>query len=138
VSPQQVFSVANAVALHGTVLITGASSGIGRMMLEKPEPVLKVNDQDEVARTRRDCEKTLRDLLDEFESVRTDSVTFVKKLKTEDLDCGSIHAKTGHITVRELLHEWVYHDLNHVSQINANFQRFLLNHLGGMQQFYQS
>ena len=62
----------------------------------------------------------------------------MKKLKPEDLDCGGIHPKIGHITVRELLHEWVYHDLNHVSQINANFQGLLLNHLGGMQQFYKS
>jgi hypothetical protein len=109
-----------------------------RMMIEKQEPALKVNDQDEVARARRDCDKTLRDLMDEFESVRTDSVALVKKLKADDLDRGGIHPRTGRIAIRELLHEWVYHDLNHIRQIDVNFQRFLLGHLGNMKQFYQT
>jgi len=113
---------------------------VGRMrrMLEETEPSLKVNDQDKVARARRDCEKTLTALLDEFESVRTESVAFVKTLSAADLGRGGIHPRIGRITIQELLHEWIYHDLNHFRQIDANLQRFLLNHLGNMQKFYPS
>jgi|SRR5208282_1373941 hypothetical protein len=109
-----------------------------RMMLDEPEPSLKVSDQEEVARARRDCEKNLHDLLDEFNTVRSSSVAFVMRLRATELDRGGVHPKIGHICIRELLHEWIYHDLNHIRQIDANFQRFLWDHLGNMQRFYPS
>jgi hypothetical protein len=109
-----------------------------RTMVEEQEPALKVNDQDEVARSRRDCDRNLSDLLDEFEAIRMQSVAFVKRLGADDLDKAGIHPRIGRIRVRELLHEWVYHDLNHLRQIDANLQKFLFGHLGNMKQFYQS
>lgn len=109
-----------------------------RMMLDEPEPSLKVSDQEEVARARRDCEKNLHDLLDEFNTVRSSSVAFVMRLRATELDRGGVHPKIGHIRIRELLHEWIYHDLNHIRQIDANVQRFLWDHLGNMQRFYPS
>ena len=109
-----------------------------RMMLDEPEPSLKVSDQEEVARARRDCEKNLHDLLDEFNTVRSSSVAFVVGLRATELDRGGVHPKIGHIRIRELLHEWIYHDLNHIRQIDANVQRFLWDHLGNMQRFYTS
>jgi len=112
---------------------------VGRiqMMLEQEEPALPLNDQEEVARLRHDCEKNLRALLDEFSAVRSSSVTFVTKLTQPQLDCSGVHPKIGRFRVAELLYEWIYHDLNHVKQIGTNIQRFLWDHLGNMQHFYQ-
>jgi hypothetical protein len=109
-----------------------------RLILEQDEPRLMVNDQEEVARTRRDCDRILNELLDEFRTVRDASVSFVSTLKAVDLSRGGVHPIIGHVEVTNVLHEWIYHDLNHLTQIGANVQSFLRTHLGNMQQFYQS
>ncbi len=107
-------------------------------MLDELEPSLKLNDQEEVARVRHDCDKNVRDLLDEFDTVRGSSIALVMKLGGTDLDRGGVHPKIGRIRICELLHEWIYHDLNHLRQIDANVQAFLWDHLGNMQRFYPS
>jgi hypothetical protein len=109
-----------------------------RLMLDQDEPRLAVNDQDEVARARNDCAKSLGTLLDEFCTVRSNGASFVGRLKGEELNRRGVHPKIGAISVGNLLNEWIYHDLNHLRQIEANVQRFLWDHLGNMQQFYKS
>jgi DinB superfamily len=109
-----------------------------RLILDQDEPRLAVNDQEEVARTRRDCDRTLDELLDEFRTVRGASVSFVSTLKAADLHRAGVHPNIGHLEVTNVLHEWIYHDLNHLSQIGANVQSLLWAHLGNMQRFYQS
>jgi DinB superfamily len=109
-----------------------------RVILEQDRPLLTVNDQDKVARMRHDCDKDLRGLLDEFSTVRSASAEFVARLKETELIRGGIHPKIGLIRVTDLLHEWMYHDLNHIKQISSNIQRFLWPHLGNMQRFYES
>jgi DinB superfamily len=108
-----------------------------RLILDQDEPCLTVNDQEEVARMRRDCDRDLDELLDEFRTVRSASVSFISTLKATDLHRRGVHPTIGHLEVTNLLHEWIYHDLNHLSQIGANVQRFLWPHLGNMQRFYQ-
>jgi hypothetical protein len=61
----------------------------------------------------------------------------VSALKERELHRGGLHPKIGHLRINNLLHEWIYHDLNHISQIHANVQSFLWAHLGNMQRFYQ-
>jgi hypothetical protein len=111
---------------------------VGRMqlMLEEPGATLFITDQDEVARKRHDCDKRLHDLLAEFDFVRTSSIAFVKNVKLTDLDRTGVHSKIGRIRIGELLHEWIYHDFNHVKQISGNVQHVLRDHLGNMQRFY--
>jgi len=109
-----------------------------QMMLHEAEPRLLLNDQGQVARQRNDCDRDIRDLLDEFAGVRNASAGEVERLSPADLDRTGVHPKIGLIRVRELLHEWLYHDLNHVQQIERNAQRFLWNELGRMQAFYPS
>lgn len=108
-----------------------------RAMLEQDEPRLTVTDQEEVARMRHDCDKNLDDLLNEFSTVRDSSVAIVSVLKESELHRGGVHPKIGHLQITNLLHEWVYHDLNHISQRHANVQSYLWAHLGNMQRFYQ-
>jgi hypothetical protein len=49
-----------------------------------------------------------------------------------------MHPKIGHIRIRELLHEWVYHDLNYLRQIDVNVQQFLCDHPDNKQRLYPS
>jgi DinB superfamily len=109
-----------------------------RLMLAQNDPRLSVTDQDEVAKSRRDCSRQPSDLLDAFCQVRQASVEFASGLERSDLARGGVHPKIGHVHVVELLHEWVYHDMNHVRQIAANIQALLWRQLGNTQQFYQS
>lgn len=108
-----------------------------RVMLDQGNPQLQMNDQDAVACLREDCKKKLANLLDEFMTIRTESAAFVHSLPPEALDRVGIHPKLGRISVLELLNEWVYHDLNHLSQINRNLQAALWPQLGAMQGFYR-
>ena len=108
-----------------------------RLMLDHDEPRLTLTDQDEAARMRHDCDKNINDLLDEFDNVRSSSVSFVSTLGVGDLRRGGVHPKIGHLQISNLLHEWIYHDMNHIRQIAANVQSVLWVHLENMQRFYQ-
>lgn len=105
---------------------------VGRIekMLAESEPTLEVNDQAKVARERKDCDKRINELLDEFATRRATSTGFVQRLSAGDLERGGVHPKIGPIRVRELLHEWVYHDLNHLRQVEGNAQSFLVGSRG--------
>jgi hypothetical protein len=107
-----------------------------RVMLDQNEPPLVINDQDEVARERRDCLKALTDLLNEFDSVRQSSVAEIRALTEEQLRRSGVHPKAGRLQISDLLHEWVYHDLNHLKQISNNAQRLLWTQLGTLRGFY--
>lgn len=121
---------------HLTEEDTRDFSGRIKVMLDDVEPDLTVNDQDEVARARHDCEKSLSELLTEFETVRKGSIDFVMRLRATELGRGGVHPKIGRIRVGDLLHEWIYHDLNHMRQIDAIAQHFLWDSVGALQAFY--
>lgn len=110
-----------------------------RLMLDFDEPRLSVNDQDAVARTRQDCGRNVNDLLEEFAAGRRagGNLSFIETLGEKDLRRGGVHPKIGRLEICHLLHEWIYHDLNHVRQIAANVQSFLAEHLGNMENFYK-
>jgi len=76
------------------------------------------------------------ELLDEFVTLRTGSITFVEGLRDVDLVRGGWHPDIGYVLVVDLLHEWVYHDHDHIRQMMANVQRYLWPHLGSTQKFY--
>ena len=107
-----------------------------QMMLDQSKPQLQISDEDAVACLREGCKKEFPDLWDEFVTIRTQSAAFLYSLPPEGLDRVGIHPKLGTIRVFELLNEWVYHDLNHLNQINRNLQTALWPQLGAMQGFY--
>lgn len=63
--------------------------------------------------------KTLRDLLLEFERLRTGNIAYVRSLQLveTDLVLTGIHPEFGEVTLRQLLAAWVTHDLGHLAQI---------------------
>jgi DinB superfamily len=107
------------------------------LILDHEEPRLTVSDQAEVAQMRHDCNRDLHELLDELSHQRSSSLSCIVMFGDTELQRGGVHPTIGHLHIGNLLHEWVYHDMNHIRQIVANVQGFLWEPLGHMQRFYQ-
>ena len=74
---------------------------------------------DRFAQFERSKGKSLAELLDEFERLRSDNVDELRSWKLTDaqLDLEGMHPELGLVTLRQLLATWVVHDLNHLRQI---------------------
>jgi len=77
----------------------------------------------------------LSDLLNEFTQIRSESRNLVLGLSDSDLRRGGMHPHVGHLRVGDLLHEWLYHDRNHVRQMFANLQSYVFPSMGNCQGF---
>jgi hypothetical protein len=106
-----------------------------RIILASHEPKLEGWDQNAVAAARRDCDRDARTLLGELASMREGSASLVAGLREADLGRGGQHPLVGHLTVIDLLNEWIHHDRNHVRQILANVQAYVWPHMGNAQRF---
>ena len=106
-----------------------------RTILDEEEPDLLAWDQAAVERERNDCACELTDLLDEFAGIRAESTALVAGLSDADLQRGGMHPHVGHVRVNDLLHEWLYHDRNHVRQMFANLQSYVYPNMGNCQGF---
>lgn len=106
-----------------------------RIILAGQEPPLESWDQNGVAAARRDCEHDGRALLGEVTTMRRDSIRLVEGLSAADLARGGHHPTVGHLTVADLLNEWIHHDRNHVRQILANVQAYVWPHMGNARKF---
>ena len=67
-------------------------------------------------------------LLDEFERLRRDNLTYLAQLNLDEsaLSRTGIHPEFGAVTLDQLLSCWVVHDLAHIAQIS----RILVRHFG--------
>lgn len=92
-------------------------------------------DQLAVARERRDWERPAAALIEEFRAGRDPSIELVQRLGPDDLDRSAVHAVVGRVTVRNLLHEWVFHDRNHIRQLLANAQARAWPAMGNARRF---
>ena len=99
---------------------------------------LEIWDQTAVAAARRDCERDARALLGELAAMRQEGVQLVEHLGPGDLSRGGEHPTVGHLTVADLLNEWIHHDRNHVRQILANVQASVWPHMGNARRFSAS
>jgi len=62
--------------------------------------------------------KSLGDLLDEFQELRTENLRILNEweIKDEQLGLEGEHPELGTVTLRQLLATWVGHDLGHIAQ----------------------
>ena len=74
-------------------------------------------------------------ILDEFVAVRDPAIALVEGVAPEQLDRFAIHDRVGRVTVRNLLHEWVFHDRNHLRQLLANTQARAWPAMGNARRF---
>jgi hypothetical protein len=106
-----------------------------RRLLAEDHPDLPGWDQEAVSRERRDHERPSGELLREFEALREDSARLVEGLQAEQLDRAGNHELVGELKVRDLLHEWVHHDRNHVKQMFSNVQAYVWPAMGNARRF---
>lgn len=106
-----------------------------RRILAADDPDEPGWDQVAVARERNDCARTPADVAAEFAALRAESVVLASGLSDAGGARACEHAAVGRLTVRDLLHEWVHHDRNHVKQIHANVQAYVWPSMGNARRF---
>jgi hypothetical protein len=107
-----------------------------RAILAGGEALLPSFDPVGAAHQRRDCDRDVADLLREFASLREASAGFVAGLRADDVGRAGQHDSIGRVAVGDLLHEWVFHDRDHLRQVMANVQRYVWDHLGNTRVWY--
>jgi hypothetical protein len=107
-----------------------------RFLLEHDDsPTLTSWDQVAVAHARHDCAADTAALLEEFSDKRAASVALVTSLQPHDLARGGEHPQVGHLTIGEIVSEWVHHDRNHFKQVLTNVQSYAWPQMGTAQRF---
>jgi DinB superfamily len=106
-----------------------------RIILGESDPDLPGWDRASVSHARNDCARRPEDIASELEGQRADGVALVRSLTPEQLTRGGNHADVGRLTVNDLLHEWAYHDANHLRQALANVQAYVWGAMGNAQRF---
>lgn len=94
---------------------------------------------DRFAQYEESKEKTLAQLLDEFERVRKENIVWFKglNLSEADLDKKGMHPKLGEVTLRNLLSTWVVHDLTHIAQITRVMAKQYKEEMGPWPEFFR-
>ncbi len=92
-------------------------------------------DQARVAAARRDCDRPWMELLAEFGSGRDYGLAVLAGIGDGDLDRSGQHREVGKLTVRDVIHEWPFHDRDHLQQLLENTRALLWPDLGGAQRF---
>lgn len=83
--------------------------------------------------------KSLQHLLDEFDRLRKDNLTWLRSLRlTEnDLDKKGMHPSLGEVTLRNLLATWVVHDLTHIAQVTRVMAKQYKEEMGPWPEFFR-
>jgi hypothetical protein len=83
--------------------------------------------------------KTLNQLLDEFEELRRENMTWFRSLKLSEADLGKKgnHPVLGQVTLRQLLSTWVVHDLTHIAQITRVMAKQYKGEIGPWTEFFR-
>ncbi len=121
----------------GHLIETEARGFAGRIqrILADPGYVCEPWDPDQVARERHDNEKPATALLGEFAARRVESLALLQTLTAAQLTRTAEHPVVGLLSVNDLLHEWVFHDRNHIKQIMSNLQAWVWPAMGNTQRF---
>ena len=106
-----------------------------RQILAEDYPRFTTWDQPEVARSRKDCERDGVALLREMEALRGDSLRMVEALRPSDIERAGYHPVVGDLTIRDLLHEWVFHDRSHLQQILEIVKGLMWSKMGNSRRF---
>lgn len=95
-----------------------------RIILARKEPV-DFEPFDRFAQKNDSVGKTLDDLLDEFESLRSSNLEVLAgfELTPEDMALKGSHPEFGSVSLGQLLATWVAHDLGHLVQVSRAMAR---------------
>jgi hypothetical protein len=84
-------------------------------------------------------DKTMQQLLNEFEEIRKQNIIWFKSLDLQepDYDKKGMHPKLGEVTMRNLLATWVVHDLTHIAQITRVMAKQYKTEIGPWVEFFR-
>ena len=83
------------------------------------------------------AERSLEDLLDEFEQRRASDVAWLQSLPAGALASEGEHDRAGTFAARDLIHYWACHDLLHLRQIARALQDTLAPFAGNLVRFFE-
>lgn len=94
---------------------------------------------DRFAQYEESKDKSLQQLLDEFEMTRRENVAWLqsRQLTEDDLERTGMHPVLGEVTLRNLLSTWVVHDLTHIAQITRVMAKQYKEEMGPWPQFFR-
>jgi len=94
---------------------------------------------DRFAQYEESKEKTLAQLLNEFEALRKNNMEWLRSLNLSetDLDKKGNHPSLGQVTLRQLLSTWVIHDLTHIAQITRVIAKQYKEEMGPWIEFFR-
>lgn len=75
-------------------------------------------------------------MLAAWRAAREANLAFLRTLTPAQLARGGEHPRYGHITAREHITEWAYHDLEHLRQLQATLEARLYPAIGGFRALY--
>ncbi len=83
--------------------------------------------------------KSLEQLLDEFDTLRSLNLTWLASLhlSAEDFDKKGVHPSLGTVTLRQLLTSWTVHDLTHIAQISRVMAKQYKEEIGPWVEFFR-
>lgn len=83
--------------------------------------------------------KTMEELLDEFEELRSVNVAWLlnANVNEHDLQKKGIHPKLGEVTLGNHLSTWVVHDLTHIAQITRVMAKQYKDAIGPWTEFFR-
>lgn len=109
---------------------------IGRILAEE-RPFIRSIDPPARLQKGGYAKRSLPELLDELESLRAESLTWLHSINPSDFVREGEHDRAGIIRAGELIHYWAVHDLVHLRQLTAALQDRLLPHIGNMERFLE-
>ncbi|MGA7240192.1 MAG: DinB family protein [Bryobacteraceae bacterium] len=83
--------------------------------LNQEMPALEADDAQMHLHLYRDADA--EDSFDHFEDQRETNMEFLRGLPAEAGKRRAMHSSAGEITLSQMLHEWVLHDLGHIRQV---------------------
>lgn len=107
-----------------------------RRMLDEDTPAIAAIDPPARLEAEGYAARTLDDLLDELDRLRPQHLAWIATLTSDQFARTGLHNVAGPITPRDIIHQWAYHDLNHLRQIMEMLQAELAPHMGNTRAFY--
>ncbi len=110
-------------------------AGRVRAMVLQDRPRLETWVQSAVAAARHDDERDPAALLAELNMLRDDGLVLLRSLDSAALARVGLHPQVGEVTVRDILHEWIHHDREHLAQLIALTQLLAWRGMGNARRF---
>jgi hypothetical protein len=103
-------------------------------MLKAEHYEIQAVDADEIAAKRRDNEREVFDLIDELARQRETCSELVLGLSPEDIERSGEYPPHGEFRIADFVHEWAFHDCDHLQQILGNLKTRIWPHMGTVMQ----